>query len=158
MKLADQVANNFREFLKGKKLFYTRQRKLVLEKILAFRPHFTAEELIQAFYRDKISVSRATVYRTILHMEDAGLIRKIDLDDNVSRYETVAGQKHHEHLICRECGKMIDFTDDNLEKITARIAGRHNMSLYNHSVEIYGLCARCRAKQERGRQDEYYDN
>lgn len=136
----------FREYLQNKGLSYTPQRRVLLEYLSKEKSHFNAEDLIASLREKKFKVSRATVYRTLGHLEDAGFLRKITLNSSQIHYEFIANTKHHEHVVCELCGSIIEFTDPKLEERIEAVAAEHNVSITRHSVQIFGICRRCREK------------
>ena len=136
----------FKRFLKQKGLMLTVQRKLVLDQVFRNHDHFEAEEIVEALKKRNLRVSRATVYRTLAHLEDCNLIRKMDLGHGHSHYEHVLGHDHHEHLYCEKCGKIIEFADSLLENRIKKISESNRFKLVNHSVQIFGSCLDCSKK------------
>ena len=137
--------DSFRRYLRRNGLSYTSQRRKVFEEALKGAVHFEVEELVAQIRRTKSRVSRATVYRTIGQMEAGGFIRKIDFDHAHAHYEFIAGpdQLHHEHFICEQCGKVIEFTDERLETRIRDIAAGYRVLMKRHAVQIFGICREC---------------
>jgi Fur family ferric uptake transcriptional regulator len=133
----------FGDFLKKKGLSSTRQRKLVLIEVFRNHNHFEADEIVDALKRRKLRVSRATVYRTLAHLEECCLIRKVDLGHGHSHYEHTLGHEHHEHLYCRKCGEIIEFSDLLLENRIMDIAKSEDFTVLDHTVQIFGVCGKC---------------
>ncbi|MFP4416889.1 MAG: Fur family transcriptional regulator [Chitinivibrionales bacterium] len=142
--MSTAIYSAFMAYLKNEGLARTPQRKAVLEQIIAGPSHFDVEELVVAIRRKKASVSRATVYRTITHLENACLIRKIDFNHPHAHYELITGVCHHEHLICEKCGRIDEFADSQLEQIIGSMARQHGFAITKHTVQIFGICERCR--------------
>jgi len=90
-------------------------------------------------------VGRATVYRVLDELDQLGLIARIDIGDGVARYESVfpGGAEHHHHLVCDDCGRLMPFSDDELERAIRRIARREDFSINDHDVTLHGSCADC---------------
>ena len=141
------IANKlFKQFLKERGLSFTRQRKVILEQIFRDHDHFEAEEIVGALRNRKIRVSRATVYRTLSCLENCNLIRRIDLGHGHSHFEHTLGHTHHEHLYCKKCGKIIEFTDAALEERIGTISKLNHFVVLTHTVQIFGLCKDCNIK------------
>ena len=136
----------FAHFLKKKGLSSTRQRQLILREVFRNHDHFEADEIVDALKKRNSRVSRATVYRTLSHLEECDLIRKVDLGHGHSHFEHTLGHKHHEHLYCSTCGMIIEFTDPILERQIEDIAASNRFSITNHTVQIFGVCEKCRQK------------
>lgn len=138
----------FRRFLKHKGLSVTKQRRLVLEEVFKNHNHFEAEEIVGLLRKRNLRVSRATVYRTLTHLENCNLIRKVDLGHGHSHYEHILGHEHHEHLYCEKCGKLLEFSDPVLEGRIIDIAQSNRFTITSHTIQIFGLCERCGKKRE----------
>ncbi len=133
----------FIQHLRKKGLSFTKQRKLILEQVFIDHDHFEAEDIVETLKRNGSRVSRATVYRTLAHLEDCKLIQKVDLDHGHSHYEHILGHEHHEHLYCKQCGTIIEFSNPEFENQLSTIAQSFNFTVTDHKVLIYGLCEQC---------------
>ena len=133
----------FENFLRMKGLSSTRQRKLILKEVFRNHDHFEADDIVDTLKRRKLRVSRATVYRTLAHLEECSLIRKVDLGHGHSHYEHTLGHEHHEHLYCKKCGKIIEFSDSILENRIMNIAKSKDFTVLDHTVQIFGICGKC---------------
>ncbi len=142
-----RTISSFRKYLKNKKLSFTPQRRIVVEQILSGQAHFDMENLVDQIRDHQASVSRATVYRTVAHLEEAGLLRRIDLNHSHAHFELVAGLEHHEHLICERCGAVLEFSDQRLEKRIEDIVREHGFGMTRHTVQVFGLCGACREQK-----------
>ena len=136
----------FSRFLKYKGLSITRQRRLVLDQVFRNHNHFEAEEIVELLRKRNLRVSRATVYRTLTHLEGCNLIRKVDLGHGHSHYEHILGHEHHEHLYCEKCGKLLEFSDPTLEGRIDDIAKSNKFTITSHTVQIFGICSKCSKK------------
>ena len=139
----ESIKSRFKKSLKDRGMLITSQRELIIEKLFTVDAHFDIEELFQEIRRKGMRVSRATVYRTVACLENAGLIRRIDFDEAHAHYEVVVGWKHHEHLVCNYCGKITEFSDDRFEEHIQLIAKSRGFRICSHSVEIFGMCKEC---------------
>ena len=133
----------FLQFLKNRRLSFTRQRKVIFEHIIKNHDHFEVKHIIEALRKRKLRVSRATVYRTLAHLEECRLIKKMDLGHGYSHFEHTFGYKHHEHLCCEKCGKIVEFVDSILEKRIKKILELNLFNKTNHNVRILGICKNC---------------
>lgn len=138
----------FSRFLKHKGLSVTKQRRLVLDQVFINHNHFEAEEIAELLRKRNLRVSRATVYRTLTHLEQCSLIRKVDLGHGHSHYEHILGHEHHEHLYCEKCGKLLEFSDPALEGRIIDIAQSNRFTITSHTIQIFGLCERCGKKRK----------
>lgn len=144
---AEQFKLRFRKHLKNRGLACTSQRDAILDYLIKDSSHFNADALINALRNKQLMVSRATVYRTLSHLEDAGLIREIALNSEQTHYEFIGSTSHHEHIVCEVCGMIIEFSDPELEERIVAIADNQKFSMTRHTVQIFGLCRRCREKK-----------
>lgn len=145
----DQALDNFARYLKRENLKMTRERRLILKEILNSGTHLEAEDLMMNFRKRGERVSRATIYRTFDLLLKAGYIVKSDFGQSHYHYEWNFGLKHHDHLICNQCGTVIEFSDPELEELQNKICSRHNFSVTSHTLQIFGLCSRCAHERSR---------
>lgn len=141
-------AEIFGAFLKTRGLSVTRQRKFVLDQVYRDHAHFEADEVVDALKKRNERVSRATVYRTLAHLEQCNLIKKIDLGHGHSHYEHILGHEHHEHLYCEKCGKIIEFNDPILERQIEKSAKLNDFQMTSHTVQVLGICKECSINKE----------
>jgi len=132
--------------MRDKGLRWTSQRRLIAQAALGNHSHFTADELLEMCRKRDSDVSRATVYRTLSMLEDAGFVEGLDTGDGGRKFEHVLGHDHHDHMVCTECGKIVEFRDDQLERRQDLAARRHGFEITSHSLKIFGLCKDCRNK------------
>ena len=140
-------------FLKASGARITQARRIVLRRVLSRNDHFRADELAHDLAIGADRVSRGTVYRTLALLVAAGLVREIRDTDVHVHYEGCFGRDHHEHLICDQCGRFIEFTDPALEKRIESVGKRNSFLPRTHRVVIFGTCAACRkipAARQRG--------
>ena len=116
----------------------TGSRRAVLEAIALKRTPFTVEEISEA----APGVGRATVFRTMKLLQDLDLVCRLPLGDGGVRYE-VSRSEHHHHLICSHCGAVTEFSDPELDSLIGANASGKGFRLDGHSLELYGLCAKC---------------
>ncbi len=131
------------EYLKKKDLKLTDQRNLILEEFLKTETHFTVEEIYDKLKQINPNIGLATVYRTLKLFCECGLANELKCSDGVSRYEHLFGHKHHDHLICIECGKFIEVLDPEIEKLQNRLAQKNDFKVLHHRMELYGICKDC---------------
>ena len=90
----------------------------------------------------ELNIGIATIYRTLTLLEEAGLVTSISLDKQGKKYE-LADKEHHDHMICTNCGKIIEFIDNEIEERQKQISKQHKFKMTGHSMQIYGLCHEC---------------
>lgn len=124
----------------------TAQRRLVTDVFFRSEEHLSIEELLQKVRSADERIGYATVYRTLKLLKDSGLAYERHFGDGVSRYEVAHEDAHHDHLICTECGKIVEFENDRIEQLQDELAEKHGFVLTRHKLELYGLCGDCRAQ------------
>ena len=133
----------FSKYLQSLQMKLTPERRRILESTLKMHTHFEADDLLFQMRKNGIRVSKATIYRTLPLLVKSGLLRELHDDDRHMHYEHVYGHKHHEHLICLNCGKIIEFTELTIEEIQEEICKQHGFTPIKHRYEILGYCAKC---------------
>jgi len=134
----------FRSFLKRNGLSCTKAREKVLTQIYRTEGHFTVDELEEALGGIDGS-QRATVYRTIKHLMEAGLLAKVQTSTHTKvAYEHTVGHPHHDHLVCDRCGDIIEFHDEDIEACQRKVAERFGFEILHHSMVLTGVCSTCR--------------
>ena len=155
VEVAHSPESKFREYLSSrpKPQRYTEQQRDMVRYIFAQHNHFDADQLIDDMKRAGFHVSRATAYRTLVKLVDAGLLRRLEIGPRTF-YEHDYGYPQHEHLYCQNCHKMIEFQNPALEAIIQEVGRQHNFHINGHSFLIHGLCADCnRARVTKRRLD-----
>ncbi len=139
----DSTTEHFKKFLRSHGLKFTPERQVVLEEAFNIHDHFEAEDLLLSIRQNKLRVSRGTIYRTLDLLVESGLVRKVAFIDKHTHYEHVYGHKHHEHLICLCCGKVIEFYREDMENSLTAVCEKNNFSIKSHKVEVLGYCKDC---------------
>jgi len=143
------IRKKFLRYLRGRSLKLTSQRARIFERAFATHEHFSAETLYTWLRaEDGPAVSRATVYRTLGLLEEGGFIESLDTGSGEKVYEHVVGHDHHDHLICLECGKIVEFEEQRIEALQEDVARRKGFRLLGHSLRLMGLCAPCARKRD----------
>jgi len=133
----------FGTFLKSEGLRFTPEREKVLEEAFSVHKHFEAEDLLFRMRQHGHRVSKATVYRTLALLVQCGLLREVIFGERHSHYEHVFGHKHHDHMICLKCGKIIEFTNETIERLQRKICEQYRFEPLQHRLEITGYCEDC---------------
>lgn len=133
----------FHKFLKEKGLKSTRQRKLIFQVFLEATDHPSLEELYQRVRQKNSRIGFATVYRTLKLMAESGWASSRRFGDRSARFEHSYPGNHHDHLICLNCGKIVEFENSGIENLQAQIARGKGFHMFDHKLEIYGFCANC---------------
>jgi Fur family ferric uptake transcriptional regulator len=127
----------------------TDQRRLIVETFFAAPNHVSIEELLAQVRQKDSRVGYATVYRTLKLLTECGVAFERKFGDGLTRYELADEASHHDHLICVECGKIIEFEEPKIEELQEEIASRYGFVLKTHKHEMYGTCSDCQAKAAR---------
>lgn len=139
---ADREA--FRAFLRDHSLPITAQRLAIADVVLGTERHLSAEDVASLLRAGGANAGTATIYRTLEVLVRSGLVVERDFGEGFKRYEAARGIPHHEHLLCTVCGRVTEFRDERLERMTTLLAEAHDFSRQRHRLVIYGLCGDCR--------------
>jgi Fur family ferric uptake transcriptional regulator len=137
----------FERFLQQKDLRLTDARAAIVEAALARTGHYPIEDLIADLKARGIRGSKATVYRTLPLLAEAGILQPAIVAGDTKSYETTFGQDHHDHLICARCGRVVEFGFEAFEILQREVAGRYGFRLETHHHELVGTCSDCLAKE-----------
>jgi Fur family ferric uptake transcriptional regulator len=143
----------FSAFLKRRGLKLTEQRRSILARALTEPKHFSAEQLLNDLKGRDASISKATVYRTLALLVESHLLESVDFERGYKLYERSLGHMHHDHLICNECGRIVEFHDEEIERAQQAVAVAHRFEIMWHTHKLYGLCQACRKKNAVARRD-----
>jgi Fur family ferric uptake transcriptional regulator len=138
----EEAERSLRKYLALRGLRCTVERLAILRTVWEHRGHPSAEEIAQELSQGPLYVSRATVYRTLDLLVETGLLTCSSLGEGHRHYEI--GTDHHDHLICRSCGRIIEIRSAELEKLQDRICRDNDFENVSHSLEIIGYCSHCR--------------
>jgi len=155
VEVSQSPESKFREYLasRSKAQRYTDQQRDMVNFIFAQHNHFDAELLIDDMKKSSFRVSRATVYRTLNKLVDAGLLRRLELGPRMF-YEHDYGYPAHEHLVCQQCGQVIEFQDEAINSVIYDVCRQHHFQTNGHTFIIRGICADCnRARVTKRRLD-----
>jgi Fur family ferric uptake transcriptional regulator len=132
----------------------TAQRDLILDVFLRTEEHLSSEDLYRLVQKEDAAIGQTTVYRTLKLLTDAGLAREVRFGDGRTRYEHNYKHPHHDHLICTQCGKTIEFYSADMEALQDQIAAKHKFELTHHTMRMFGYCPACRKSRAREQGDE----
>ncbi len=154
MKMKFKIINqttldNYNKYKSEKGLKTSKKRSSIIEHFLAKDRHFSVEELYDDIKKIDTQIGYSTVYRTLRLLADCGLANECNFGDNVSRFEPVHEAHHHDHLICENCGRILEFFHEGIEKLQKLVARKYKFSVQNHKLELYGLCPSCLTKKKR---------
>jgi len=140
--LKDKLAE-LNRFIAGKGLKNTKQREAVAEVFFSTTGHISAEELYQKVSKKHPGIGLTTVYRTLKLLTEAGLAKERRFGEPQGVFEKEDSDKHHDHLICTRCGKIIEFKNPKIEKLQDEVASKYGFVVEDHKMELYGLCSNC---------------
>lgn len=136
----------FLDFLAGKNLRLTSQRRTIVDTAFSTSQHFTAEQLLAWSRERDHSISRATVYRTLPLLTESGLVREMDFGKDYKFYDpNYADHPHHNHIICEDCHKIVEFESEKLEQLESEITHRLGFSVQSHRLQISAHCEELKA-------------
>ena len=133
----------FNEYVRRKGLKNTSQRMIILETFLGSKSHYSTEDLYLKLRKDHPKIGYATVHRTLKLFAECGIALELNFGDGQARFEPLNADQHHDHLVCTECGLIIEFTEPQIEKLQEQVAAQHNFKIESHRHELYGLCSSC---------------
>jgi Fur family ferric uptake transcriptional regulator len=140
----------FREHIRKAGLRSTGQRDLILETFLKTEDHLTSEDLYLRVNKIDPSIGLTTVYRTLKLLTEAGLAREVRFGDNKTYYEHHYDHEHHDHMICTECGRVIEFFSAEIEDLQDQMASNFGFKPTHHSLRMWGVCSDCQRRKASG--------
>ncbi len=135
----EPVCAIFRRYLHGEKLKFTPERAMMLDAVLRKTGLFDPDSLIRDLKELGHNVSRATVYRTLSHLQDAGIVKQVFFDNKQSYYEVIAGRQAYDYLICVATGKVIEFSSEKLKRLRDEICREHGFDPVSHQFHVFGV-------------------
>ena len=139
-----QEINVLEDYISKNKLKITKQRRTVLKAFLECKNHISVEELYNIALKAEPKIGLATVYRTLALLTKSGLALEMDFGDGQKRYESSYESVHHDHMVCTECGKIIEFNHPLIEKYQEEVAEQNSFKLPSHKLDLFGHCSSCK--------------
>ena len=130
-----------REHLAQHELRVTSQREIILEAFLRME-HVTAEQIYHELAKREPHIGLATIYRTLNLLCECGLAQQRHFGTQ-THYDNVSHKGHHDHMICTQCGTIIEFENCDIEELQEEVARRHKFHITTHKLELYGQCSTC---------------
>jgi len=144
--------NNFEKFKKiliENNYRLTKQRKELLKVFLKYKEkHFNAEQLLDILKNRDESIGLATVYRNLELFHRLDILKKLDFNDEFKYYELNLIEKHHHHLICINCDRIIEFNDEALSDFEQQLEEEYDFEIKDHIIKFYGVCKKCSEEGE----------
>jgi Fur family transcriptional regulator, ferric uptake regulator len=131
-----------RDHLAKHQLKLTRQREQILNVFLRME-HITAEQMYRMLAKKDPHIGLATIYRTLNLFCEAGLAQARHFGTQ-TQYDNISHKGHHDHLICTDCGKIVEFENCDIERLQEEVARRNGFTIKTHKLELYGVCTNCR--------------
>lgn len=139
------IKDKFKRKLAENNYKFTKQREVILQTILDKENwHFNAEELFSAVRKKDKDIGMATIYRTLELMQKLEIVHVLDFGDDSRKYELYLENSHHHHLICKSCGKLIEFNDQDIDYFEAELEEKYNFDITEHRLRFYGYCEDCK--------------
>jgi Fur family ferric uptake transcriptional regulator len=139
------IQEKLAEFIRRKGLRRTGQRDMIIKSVFSKDEHFSAEELFERVRKTSADISRATVYRTLGLLVEADLLREIDLGDNQTTYDpNFLDKPSHNHLVCIDCGRVVEFEDAHIDALNERVTRRLGFRPVRQSLKIEATCEQLR--------------
>ena len=135
-----EVRDIFTSYLEKKELRKTNERYAILQEIYDYLGHFDVEQLYVKLKTQGTHVSRATVYNTLDLLVECGLVSKHQFGQNQALYEKAFGSRQHDHLICTDCQKVVEFCDPRIHNIQKSVEELLQFKILNHSLLLYATC------------------
>ena len=138
----------FVRYIEEKGMRHTKQREAIVDAFFSAGRHITAEELFNAVKGKNPEIGYATVQRNLNLLCESGLTEEIKIGKQKTRYEQKYGSRHHDHLICIKCGRLIEVNDEKIEKLQDKLAKANDFIPIKHKLEIYGICGDCKSNKQ----------
>jgi Fur family ferric uptake transcriptional regulator len=133
----------FQEYLRDRGLKYTQERRRLLSAVMHNDEHFEAEQLFLGLRQQGSRVGKATVYRTLKLLVACGIVKEVHFSNKQVHYEHTYGQDPHDHMICRRCGRIVEFDAGEVVRLRTTIAVNRKFHPLSHRFQIVGLCETC---------------
>ena len=139
----ERLRHDLNDYMLKRGLRSTEQRRLIIDTFFEAHEHITIDSLLKQVRAIDARVGYATVYRTMKLLSESGVVQEHKFGDGFTRYELSDEEAHHDHLVCLECSKIIEFEEPQIEALQDKIARRYGFLIRAHKHEMYGVCSDC---------------
>lgn len=147
IKSSNSDEEKFKQMIRHLHLKVTDQRLLILKSLSSGqRTHVTAQEVYEMVNKIDPSVGFATVYRFLRKLTEASMVTEVRMGGQPARYE-ITPNSHHDHLTCTHCGKIVEFENQDIERLQNEVAIKFGFELTSHVLELYGICSQCHKRE-----------
>ena len=140
----------FNKCISKKGLKYSKKREIIVDYFIRSKRHFTVEQLYDEIKKNHPGISYTTIYRTLKLLVECGIASMHHFGEDETRFEPRSQKQHHDHLICKRCGRIIEFTHKGIERFQQEVTKKYGFQPKSHTLQIYGLCRSCN-KTKKGR-------
>lgn len=145
----ERFEHKYRRFLSSKSMFYTKERKKLLKLLFAKKGHLSANTILNFLKEEKVSISRATLYRSLAQMVEAGVLKEADFGHGHTHYELCLDEQDcHAHFVCKQCGVIIELKDDYFNVFIKKMAFEKGLEVDSCNMQISGYCQNCLIKKK----------
>lgn len=137
---------DLRRIIREMGLKVTQQRMTILKALSTGRAHVTAQEVFERVHVDYSDIGFATVYRFLRKLTETGYVTEVRMGGLPARYE-LTPKRHHDHITCTNCGKIVEFENNQIEKLQYEVARSQGFRLTGHVLELYGVCSTCQLEE-----------
>lgn len=136
---------DFKRLIRKMNLKVTPQRMMILKTLHNNRKHITAQELFEKVQKINSAIGFATVYRFLKDLAEVNSVTEVRMGGMPARYE-LTPRKHHDHMTCTQCGRIVEFENKNIESLQEKVASQYGFQLTHHVLELYGVCPTCQTE------------
>lgn len=141
--LRREAEEAFTRYLRAHHIKYTRPRSAILDTVLRMDEHFEAEQILAHLRQAGHRVAKATVYRTLPLLVECGILKAVRFSDQQAHYEHAYGEEPHDHMVCRRCGRIIEFSSERVLSLRDQLSAEQGFHAVAHRFQISGLCGTC---------------
>lgn len=141
----DSILERLRTSLKKNGLKNSKQREEILSVLYKSATHLSPEEIANEIKTKDKSTSISSIYRILTYLEKERFVTPLEADKNGRRYE-IAAKAHHDHIICLDCGSIIEFVDSDIERLQIEISAKFDAQIISHDMRLFVICSKCKNK------------